>query len=301
MGKDVEVAILFADVVGSTQLYEQLGDIKARQMVSRCLDIMREATEANQGTVIKTMGDEVMSTFPTADDAMNAARRMQERITTDSELAHDNGHVAIRIGCHYGPVVQEHRDIFGSAVHTANRMTSQAKAKQIITTSATVERLSPEWQSTARQIDIATVRGKADEVVLFEVLWQPDEATSMLPTVGHGRPKTGARSKRLSLRYQGREVTVGEGRKSATLGRAEDNDVVVKGNLISRVHARVEVSRDKFTLVDESTNGTFVQTSAGEEIFVRRDSTQLTGEGVIGLGRVAQPGTALAVHYVIED
>jgi len=300
MGKDIEVAILFADVVGSTQLYEQLGDVKARQMVGRCLDIMRDATEANQGTVIKTMGDEVMSTFPTADNAMNAARRMQERITADKELAHDNGHVAIRIGCHYGPVVQEHRDIFGSAVHTANRMTSQAKAKQIITTLSTVERLSPEWQAAARQIDIATVRGKADEVVLFEVLWQPDEATSMLPTVGLGR-KTGARPKRLSLRYQGREVTVGEGRKSATLGRAEENDVVVKGNLISRVHARVEVSRDKFTLVDESTNGTFVQTNAGEEIFVRRDSTQLTGEGVIGLGRVAQPGTALAVHYVVED
>jgi hypothetical protein len=207
---------------------------------------------------------------------------------------------ARRWAARIGPVVQENRDIFGSAVHTANRMTSQAKAKQIITTLATVERLSPEWQATARQIDIATVRGRADEVVLFEVLWQPDEATSMLPTVGHGR-KTGARPKRLSLRYQGREVTVGEGRKSATLGRAEENDVVVKGNLISRVHARVEASRDKFTLVDESTNGTFVQTNAGEEIFVRRDSTQLTGEGVIGLGRVAQPGTALAVHYVVEE
>ena len=300
MGKDIEVAILFADVVGSTQLYEQLGDVKAREMVARCLDIMREATEANKGTVIKTMGDEVMSTFPTADDAMNAAKRMQEKISTSAELGHENGHVAIRIGCHFGPVVQEQRDIFGSAVHTANRMTSQAKAKQIITTLSTVERLSPEWQSTARQIDIATVRGKADEVVLFEVLWQPEEATSMLPTVGLGRNKN-VRPKRLSLRYQGREVTVGEGRKSATLGRAEDNDVVVKGNLISRVHARVEASRDKFTLVDESTNGTFVQTNTGEEIFVRRDSTQLTGEGVIGLGRVAQPGTALAVHYVVEE
>ena len=69
----------------------------------------------------------------------------------------------------------------------------------------------------------------------------------------------------------------------------------------SRVHARIEASRDKFTLIDESTNGTFVQTNAGEEIFVRRDSTQLTGEGVIGLGRVAQPGTALAVHFVVEE
>ncbi len=300
MGKDVEVAILFADVVGSTPLYEQLGDAKARPMVARCLEIMREATEAHQGTVIKTMGDEVMSTFPTADDAMNAARRMQERISADADLDHANGHVAIRIGCHFGPVVQEQRDIFGSAVHTANRMTSQAKAKQIITTLATVQRLSGDWQAMTRQIDIATVRGKADEVILFEVLWQPEEATSMLPTVGQGRSRA-SRTKRLSLRYQGREVTVGEGRKSATLGRAEDNDVVVKGNLISRVHARVEASRDKFTLVDESTNGTFVQTASGEEIFVRRDSTPLTGEGVIGLGRVAQPGTALAVHFVVEE
>jgi adenylate cyclase len=300
MGRDVEVAILFADVVGSTQLYDQLGDVRAREMVGRCLEIMREATEANGGDVIKTMGDEVMSTFPTADDAMNAAKRMQEEISTDESLGHDNGHVAIRIGCHYGPVVQEHRDIFGSAVHTANRMTSQAKAKQIITTLSTIERLSPEWQSTARQIDVATVRGKADEVVLFEVLWQPEEATSMLPTVTWSKSKN-KRTKRLSLRCQGKEVVVGEGRKSVTLGRAEENDIVVKGNLISRIHARVESSRDRFTLVDESTNGTFVQTSDGEEIFVRRDNTLLQGEGVIGLGRAAQPGTALAIHYVVEE
>src|SRR5512134_1321974 len=222
MGKDVEVAILFADVVGSTQLYEQLGDVKARQMVGRCLDIMREATEANRGTVIKTMGDEVMSTFPSADDAMNAAKRMQERISADGELDHDNGHVAIRIGCHFGPVVQEARDIFGSAVHTANRMTSQAKARQIITTLATVDRLSPEWRSIARQIDVATVRGKAEEVVLFEILWQPEEATSMLPTVPWSRDKS-RKARRLSLRCQGKEVIVGEGRKSVTLGRADEN------------------------------------------------------------------------------
>jgi hypothetical protein len=144
------------------------------------------------------------------------------------------------------------------------------------------------------------VRGKAEEVVLFEILWQPEEATSMLPTVPWSRDKS-KKPRRLSLRAQGKEVIVGEGRKSATLGRADDNDVVVKGNLISRVHARVEASRDRFTLIDESTNGTFVQTSTGDEIFVRRDSTVLTGEGTIGLGRVAQPGTALAIHYVVEE
>jgi hypothetical protein len=269
-------------------------------MVGRCVEIMRDVTESNNGTVVKTIGDEVMATFAEADDAMAAAKRMQEEITEASDLAHDHGHVAIRVGCHFGHVVQEQRDIFGAAVHTANRMTSPAKAHQIITTLSTVERLSPEWRSTARQIDIATVRGKAEEVILFEIIWQPEEATSMLPTVpwSHDRSK---KRQQLSLRLQGQEVTVGEGRKHVTLGRAEENDLVVKGNLISRVHARVEASRDKFTLVDQSTNGTFVQTSDGDEIFVRRDSTILTGEGVIGLGRVAQPGTDLAIHYVIEE
>ena len=299
MRRDVELVILFADVVGSTQLYEQLGDVKAREMVARCLQIMREATERFSGTLIKTMGDEVMSTFPTADDSMNAARRMQETTYSDASLRYDNGHVAIRIGCHFGSVVQEDHDVFGSAVHTANRMTSQAKAQQIITTLATVEQLSDEWRGLVRQIDVATVRGRRDEVELFEVLWQPDEATSMLPRIGLGQSVS--RTKRLTLRFQGQEVTVGGGRKSATLGRGEENDVVVKGNLISRVHARVETSKDKFTLVDQSTNGTFVQIGSDEEIFVRRDSTQLVGEGVIGLGRIAEPGTPLAVHFIVED
>ena len=299
MRRDVEIVILFADVVGSTQLYEELGDVTAREMVARCLQIMREATERFSGTVIKTMGDEVMSTFPTADDSMNAARRMQETISSDTSLRYDNGHVAIRIGCHFGAVVQEDHDVFGSAVHTANRMTSQAKGQQIITTSATVEQLSEEWRRMVRLIDVATVRGRKDQIEVFEVLWQPDEVTSMLPAIGLGRSVS--RTKRLTLRFKGQEVTVDGGRKSATLGRGEENDVVVKGNLISRVHARVETSKDKFTLVDQSTNGTFVQVGSGEEIFVRRDSTQLVGEGTIGLGRIAEPGTPLAVHFIVED
>ena len=81
------------------------------------------------------------------------------------------------------------------------------------------------------------------------------------------------------------------------MGRAEDNDLVIKGNLISRIHAKIEMRRGKFMLVDQSTNGTFVQNVQGEEKFVRRDSTEISGEGTIGLGRAEQPGTSLAIHY----
>lgn len=297
--EETYVTILFADVVGSTHLYEALGDDAARETVQQCVEIMKEATEQYGGSVIKTMGDEVMSTFPSADDAMNAASQMQKRITSNDSLTTEGTHVSIRIGSHYGPVVVEDRDIFGAAVHTANRMTSQAKAGQIITTAVTVEQLSGEWRALVRQIDIAIVRGQSDEVAVFEVLWQPEEATSMLPSIKMESSPDRA-TRKLLLRFGGEEFVAGEGGlKNVTLGRADENDVVVKGKLISRVHARIECSKNHFTLTDESTNGTFVQREDGEEFYVRRDSTELSGSGIIGLGKVASTGSQLAIGYEI--
>jgi class 3 adenylate cyclase len=301
MAKDLEVAILFADVVGSTQLYDQFGDTKASETVAHCLDVMKDATHQFDGTVIKTIGDEVMATFSTVDDAMSAAAQMQGRITADQEQATDEERipVSIRIGCHFGPVVQEQNDIFGAAVHTANRMTSQAKARQIVISGATVEQMGPEWKAQTRQIDVATVRGRIDEVALYELLWQPDEATSMVPTIEWENKTKNATKLTLSFRETTVEVT--DMKKNVNMGRADDNDLVVKGNLISRIHARIEKRRGKFILIDQSTNGTFLQNVEGDETFIRRDSTQLVGEGIIGLGRVAKPGTPLAIHYVLED
>jgi len=297
--EETNVTILFADVVGSTHLYEELGDDAARETVQKCVEIMKEATEQYGGDVIKTMGDEVMSTFPSADDAMNAASQMQKRITNNDSLTGKSAHVSIRIGSHYGPVVVEDRDIFGAAVHTANRMTSQAKAGQIITTAVTVEQLSGEWRALVRQIDIAVVRGQTDEVAVFEVLWQPEEATSMLPAIKM-KPSSEQVKRKLTLRFGGNDVVVGEGGSaSVTLGRADENDVVVKGKLISRIHARIECSKNHFTLIDESTNGTFVQREDGEEFYVRRDNYELSGSGTIGLGKAAAKGSSLAVEYEI--
>jgi adenylate cyclase len=298
MGKDIEVAILFADVVGSTRLYDLMGDARAREMVAICIDVMRSATEQRQGTVIKTMGDEVMATFPTADAALNAAAQMQQQISTHAQLKVDGQPVAIRVGCHFGPVMLENRDVFGAAVHTANRMTSQAKAGQIITTAATVEKLSPEWRAACRQIDIATLKGQGNEVALFEAMWTED-VTSMVP--GIAIDSRAPRTMRLRLRCEDREMLVDERHSSITIGRAEDNDVVVKGNLISRLHARIEINRNKFVLIDQSTNGTFVQSSDGEESFVRRDSLQIRGQGMIGLGRLPEQGSPQTIRYTCEE
>jgi len=300
MVKDVELAILFADVVGSTRLFDVMGDIRARDMVSICIDVMRTATEQHHGTVIKTIGDEIMATFPTADDALNAAGQMQKQIGAHSELKVDGQPVSIRIGCHYGPVVLEARDVFGASVHTANRMTSQAKAGQIITTAATVERLSPEWRASVRQIDVAAIRGQGAEVALYEVLWQTEDVTSMLPAIAL-TARDQRRNLRMRIKVDDRDYIVDEQRPQAVIGRADESDIVVRGNLISRIHARIEFNRNRFTLTDQSTNGTFLQINGQEETFVRRDTVQMKGEGSIGLGRVPDSDSPQTIRFICEE
>jgi hypothetical protein len=151
-----------------------------------------------------------------------------------------------------------------------------------------------------RQIDVATIRGQGGEVALYEVLWQTDDVTSMLPAIAlNGRDAR--RPRRLRLSVQEREVVLDEQRPQVAIGRADDNDIVIRGNLISRLHARIEFSRNRFTLTDQSTNGTFVHISGEEEAFVRRDSMPIKGEGLIGLGRIPDRDSPLTIHFVCED
>jgi pSer/pThr/pTyr-binding forkhead associated (FHA) protein len=139
------------------------------------------------------------------------------------------------------------------------------------------------------------VRGRLNEVALFELVWQPEEATSMLPTIEW--ENKGRRASKLLLNFRDSTVEVSDRRKSINLGRADDNDLVIKGNLISRIHAKIEMRRGKFVLIDQSTNGTFLQDVQGQAVMIRRDSTELGKEGTIGLGRAEEPGSSLAIYY----
>jgi adenylate cyclase len=301
VGRDTELAVLFADVVGSTRLFETLGDLKARDTIAVCIDIMRTATEKCRGIVIKTMGDEIMATFADASDALDAAAQMQAQVSAHALLKVDGHPVAIRVGCHFGPVVVEPRDVFGSTVHTANRATSQAKSQQIVTTSAIVDRAAPRWQSAARQIDVATLKGQGSEIALFEVLWQTEDVTSMLPAIALAARDGSTKTSRLKLTLLDQVVFVDDAKPQVVLGRGEEADLVIKGNLISRLHARIEINRNKFVIIDQSTNGTFVIGDNGEENFLRRDNMPIKGSGLIGLGRAPEPGSPLSIRFSSED
>src|SRR2546428_3240548 len=95
--------VLFADVSGSTQLYQVAGDTTAHGAISGCLELMRKAVEAARGRVVKTMGDEVMALFPSADAAVAAAATMLGAV--DALPAGGAGKPRPRVGPPAGPGV----------------------------------------------------------------------------------------------------------------------------------------------------------------------------------------------------
>jgi hypothetical protein len=126
-----------------------------------------------------------------------------------------------------------------------------------------------------------------------------DTETTMVPVLVDYSDS--ARGMRLRLRFDDRELVLDERPSSVTIGRADENDVVVKGHLSSRLHARIVMGRSNFVLIDQSTNGTFVQTGDGEELFVRQDILQLKGEGMIGVGCLPEQGSQHTIHFSCEE
>ncbi len=291
------VAILFADIAKSTHIYETLGNKVAKDLIDAVISLLSKVTVKYRGTVIKTIGDEIMCTFPTANDAVEAAIEMNQSIGDMPFPANpDYGSPNIYVGIQFGTVIKEGGDVFGDAVNVAARMVALAKQRQIITTEGTLKLLSAERQSAARCIDKTTVKGKSGILRIYEVIWEEDDLTVMVTNT----PEIPIVKIRLELAYQDQTIELDENRPSATLGRQMHNDVVVNDSRVSRSHARIEYNRGKFVLIDQSSNGTVVRNQGKKSIHLKREETQLLGNGVIGLGRDVTPETETAVHFAIK-
>ncbi len=291
--KAVTLSIVFADISGSTRLYETLGDTVARELIAECLALMSEHVDKHGGKVIKTIGDEIMCVFPSAEQAVEAAMGMQEGV--DEDLPHRNPNtpttLTIRVGLHYGPAILEGGDVFGDAVNVAARMAGLAKGGQIITTQETADRLPPALRASTRHLDRISVKGKAEEIDIFEVIWQAEDVTRMATGLLKGQTKTA----RLRLRYNDQTRELDQDMLPLVLGRGRKADLVVNDSMASREHARIECRRGKFILTDMSTNGTYVVTADGPS-YLRREDIVLTGKGKIALGRELSEATEVVLY-----
>jgi adenylate cyclase len=287
-----EVSVLFADVSGSTKLYETSGDAVAHAAIDKCVSIMRDKTLNAKGRVIKTIGDEVMSAFATADQAADAAIEMQSAISELPPVG--NTQIGIRIGFNHGPVVERDGDVFGDAVNLAARLAGVATKGQIITARDTVMLMSPMLKAATRAITTIQVKGKAQEIQVYELIWQQSEdMTTLASQKSLYKPKNA----KLRLLVQGSEVILSAERPAVALGRDAAADLVIKERMASRAHGKIERRLDKFILSDHSANGTFVTIEGDKEIVLRREEFTLRGHGWIAFGQSRASATDVVEFF----
>ncbi|MBN8480033.1 MAG: adenylate/guanylate cyclase domain-containing protein [Xanthomonadales bacterium] len=288
------LTILFADVSGSTKLFETRGDVRARAIIATVLKALADVAQRHGGSLVKTIGDEVMCTFPGALQGLLAATDMQRRIKGEADFVVEN--IGIRIGLHHGEALVEDNDVFGDAVNVAARMAALAKRDQIVATASTALGITNAAGLRVRSIGTARVAGKLMPIEIVDVMWQEDvsHVTTVQRVVQFANAP--AERMRLVLRHRDREFSIDELADPFTLGREVGHSLTIDADWVSRDHAMIEWKRGHFVLTDRSTNGTWVKIGA-EELIVHRDVFHLRRTGSISLGQASATGSMNLVLF----
>jgi len=293
--EQTSLSILFADVSDSTRLYESLGDAAAFREVNEYLSVFKNVVDEAGGRVVKTVGDGALCAFPNADSAVFAACEMHARVQQKQSMQERK--ISIRIGLHYGPVLVANDDVFGDTVNVAARMAQLAVSGQIITTGETVTLLSAQHRNSTRRLDALPVKGKHEAINVFEVLWQKGTDHTQEPQLeGDLQPR--AAIARLRLMHGGREIIVV---RSISMGRHARHGVALTDPMASRNHAFIERRYDRFVLIDQSSNATYVIMQSGEEYKLKREEMILHGSGRIGFGHRPTGSVMDLVGFICES
>ena len=288
---EAERTILFADVVDSTGITEALGDVESRNIIADILGQLGTITQSVGGVVVKTIGDEIMTSFETPLDAISAAVDMQRAISQRPPI---NGiHSRVRIGLNGGPVLLEGGDVFGDVVNVAARVAAMAAAEQVLTTQGTIEQAN-DSSVPYRSLGVHGVRGRDEQLHLCEILWRGETAqmTVVAPKLQSGpMPELDIQlgDKTVSLKSASND--------SMSLGRGAECTMVVPSSSASRAHADILTRGGRFYLDDHSTNGTYIRPEGSNDIFVHRDQALLQGSGLIRLGEPIAVKGPLDIEY----
>ena len=311
--------VLFADVAGSTRLYEKLGDAEALRAIERCLNRVERAIVACGGKVVKTIGDELMATFNTAELACHAASVMHARIEGLPSVA--GGKLAIRVGFHFGSVLVDGVDVFGNTVNVASRIGEVAKAREIITSAETAA-LLPETirKNNLKPLPAITVKGVSAPLELVEITWTTSPAGKLAQATAPAAPATkpavpeidtpsksrksstpkAKLTPRVILRYGKQEILMRGHSACVTLGRDTGNDIVIHDPRASRSHGTIELRDGKCILTDKSSNGTFISPHGESNVAVSKDTFELKSKGYICFGHVCPPDSVGSLAYEVQ-
>lgn len=291
-----EVAVLVADISGSTALYEKIGNEAAFNQISTCLDTMRASTERHGGRFIHSKGDDVLCTFALAGDAFAAAMEMMTQ-TQGSGLS-------LHSGLDFGQVLQARGDVFGDCVNTTARLAGYAISGEVLCSHSFYQQLNPDLQGKLRFLEKWRFKGKSEgeRVYAFSGAGQ-EKATqfSMSDTAVDAfenevsKPKGQAA---LRLVFNG-ESYLCTPTQDITMGRSVTCDIVIAKPWVSRKHATIEIRREHAYLRDTSSNGTFICFDGQNPVLARREALLLPDKCALSLTKKPDDPEAVRIECEI--
>jgi adenylate cyclase len=176
-------SVVFADLVGSTGIFERLGDETAGRFVTQLTTALSKIFEQHHGRVVKLLGDGLFVVFADENQAVTACIAIQQRLLEKPVRPGGSGRpVKMQMGIESGEVVEIEGDCYGDAVNSAARLADLAGADQILATQRVRDALAPAQQATLRSLGPMYLRGKNEVTEVFRVEWQMErevEATMM--------------------------------------------------------------------------------------------------------------------------
>ena len=286
---ELNVAVLIADIVGSTTLYRSEGNAVALARISVLIDAMRGVIEETGGEFVHSKGDDVLCLYHDAGAAFEAARRL---------LALPGNGVEIHVGLNYGPVIRARDDIFGDAVNIAARLASRANPGEALIGDTVACRLEPASRAALRLLGQMNLKG-ATEPLLIHKLSGADAGNETRFVTARAAPLPGSGPRPgvyVELRHKGMVCVCRDG-ESISIGRAPDSDLVIDRQWISRNHAVISNHEGKPRLVERSSSGTYLAMGGEREVFIRREEVMLVGEGRISPGMSAEDEGAEVIAF----
>ena len=306
MTQIVERTVLFADLRGSTSMYETLGNADATAVVTQSVALLARIVTNHHGRVVKTLGDGLMAMFTDAASAVGAADEMHESLERigapgDGGLAAHARAVPLKlqVGLACGEVIEMSGDVFGDAVNVAARLIDHAGDNETLVTSNVLDGLAEAEAERFRSLDRMQLRGRVEpvHVYLLEALRRfGDTAATAFGDIAAPSPEPeGIRLIWLDLNrvYAGTSLPL-------VLGRSPQATYIIDDTRVSRSHARIAWHGGTFQLTDLSYNGTYVRFDHDPEVIsLRRGSCTLHGSGVIGLGAPPSDAASPSVRFEI--
>ena len=305
MTQNIERTVLFADLRGSTAMYETLGNADATAVITQSVSLLARIVAVHGGTVVKTLGDGLMAMFPSPPSGIGAADEMHDslgRIGTSADPLTTRLPVVplkLQVGLAHGEVVEMSGDYFGDAVNVAARLLDHAGDNETLATADVLDGLDDWERSRFRSLDRMQLRGRAEPVHVH--LQEPVRRFGDTAATAYGdmlAPAAEPEGIRLvwldvSRIYAGTSLPV-------VLGRSPQATYIIDDNRVSRSHARIDWHGGTFQLVDLSYNGTYVRFDHDPEVIsLRRGACTLHGSGVIGLGTPPTDAVSPMVRFEI--